>query len=110
LASSKFLAENLPDSDRQKKIILDYQAAFKSKYGKDANMFGGTAFDGFNILVTALKKAGDDKGKLRDAIEQTKGYAGVTGIYNYSSTDHGGLTKDSVSVYQAVGGAWKFIQ
>ena len=111
LASSKFFgAENLPDSDRQKKIILDYQAAFKSKYGKDANMFGGTAYDGFNILVTALKKAGDDKGKLRDAIEQTQGYVGVTGIYNYSPNDHGGLTKDSVAVYQAVGGAWKFIQ
>jgi branched-chain amino acid transport system substrate-binding protein len=73
-------------------------------------MFGGTAFDGFNILVTALKKAGDDKGKIRDAIEQTRGYAGVTGIYNYSPNDHGGLTKDSVAVYQAVGGAWKFIE
>ena len=73
-------------------------------------MFGGTAFDGFNILVTALKKAGNDKAKLRDAIEQTRDYVGVTGIYNYSPSDHGGLTKDSVAVYQAVGGSWKCIE
>ena len=110
LASMKFYeAEKLPDSEPQKKIILNYQTAFKSKFGRDANMFGGNAFDGFNILVSALKKAGDNKGKVRDAIEQTRGYVGVTGIFNYSPKDHGGLSKDSIAMYEVVGGAWKLI-
>lgn len=110
-ASMKFYgAEKLLNSDPQKKVILDYQAAYKKKYGKEANQFGGCALDGFNILVAALKKAGDDKNKLRDAIEQTKGYVGIHGIFNYSPTDHGGISKESILMYQAVGGEWKIIE
>lgn len=110
-AAMKFYgAEKLPDSDPQKKVILGYQAAYMKKYGKETNQFGGCAFDGFNILVAALKKTGEDKNKLREAIEQTKGYVGVHGIFNYSPTDHGGLSKESIMMYQAIGGAWKIIQ
>lgn len=108
IAAFKFYgAESLPDSDPQKKVILDYQAAYKAKYGKPANQFGACAFDGFNILVAALKKAGTDKGKLRQAIEETKGYVGINGVFNYSPTDHGGLSKESMVVYQCQGGDWK---
>jgi branched-chain amino acid transport system substrate-binding protein len=103
-------AEKLPDSDPQKKVILDYQATYKKKYGKETNMFGGNAFDGFNMLVAALKKVGDDKNRLRDAIEQTQGYVGVSGIFNYSPNDHAGLSKDSIIMYQVVGGDWKVIK
>jgi branched-chain amino acid transport system substrate-binding protein len=110
-AAMKFYgAEKLPNSDPQKKVILEYQAAYKKKYGKETNQFGGCAFDGFNILVAALKKAGDDKINLRDAIEQTKGYVGINGIFNYSPTDHGGISKESIVMYEAVGGAWKIIE
>jgi branched-chain amino acid transport system substrate-binding protein len=110
-AAMKFYgAEKLPDSDPQKKVILGYQEAYKKRYGKETNQFGGCAFDGFNILVAALKKAGDDKNKLRDAIEQTKGYVGIHGIFNYSPTDHGGISKESILMYQATEGVWKIIQ
>jgi branched-chain amino acid transport system substrate-binding protein len=102
--------EALPDIDPQKKVTIEYQAAYKEKYGEEANQFGGGAFDGFNMLVAALKKAGTDKNKLRDAIEQTKGYVGATGIYNYTPSDHGGLTKESMAIYQAIGGCWKIIE
>lgn len=109
-AAMKFYGvDKLPDSDPQKKVILDYQAAYKKRWGKEANQFGACAFDGFNILVAALKKAGDDKNKLRDAIEQTKGYVGIHGMFNYSPTDHGGISKESILIYQAVGGQWKFL-
>jgi len=110
-AAMKFYgAEKLPDSDPQKKVILGYQEAYKKKYGKETNQFGGCALDGFNILVAALKKAGDDKNKLRDAIEQTKGYVGIHGVFNYSPTDHGGISKDSILMYQAAGGTWNIIK
>lgn len=110
-AAMKFYgAEKLPDSDPQKKVILGYQEAYRKRYGKETNQFGGCAFDGFNILVAALKKAGEDKNKLRDAIEQTKGYVGIHGVFNYSPTDHGGITKESILMYQASGGEWKILQ
>jgi branched-chain amino acid transport system substrate-binding protein len=110
-AAMKFYgAEKLPNTDPQKKVILDYQEAYKKRYGKETNQFGGCALDGFNILVAALKKTGDDKNKLRDAIEETKGYVGIHGIFNYSASDHGGISKDSILMYQATEGTWKIIK
>jgi branched-chain amino acid transport system substrate-binding protein len=107
-ASMKFQAGPiLPDSDPQKKIILDYQAAYLTRFGEPANQFGATGYDAFHILVAALKNAGTDKAKVRDAIEQTKGFVGTQGIFTYSPTDHAGLAPDSILLYKVVEGEWE---
>ena len=93
--------KNLADSDPQKKVITAFKNAYRANYKAEGNLFGSGAYDAFNILVAALKKAGTDKAKLRDAIEQTTGYVGVGGIYNFSATDHGGLSGKSLVMYQA---------
>ena len=109
-AAFKFYgAAELPDSDPQKKVIIDYQTAYKNKFGDDANQFGACAYDAFNIMVAALKKAGTDKEKLREAIEQTRGLVGINGVFNYSKDNHGGLTKENMVLYQVKGGDWKII-
>jgi branched-chain amino acid transport system substrate-binding protein len=101
---------DLSDTDPQKKVIQGFMRAYKEKYGKEANMFSGVAFDAFNILVNALKKAPNDKAKLRDAIEQTKGYVGIDGVYNYSQNDHAGLSPDSLLMFQVEGNTWKLVK
>ncbi len=107
-ASMKFQAGSvLPDSDPQKKIIMDYQAAYQARFGEPANQFGATGYDAFHILVAALKKGGTDKAKVRDAIEQTKGLVGTQGIFTYSPADHAGLAPDSILMYKVVEGEWK---
>ena len=111
VASMKFAgAEELPDSDPQKKVALDYRTAYKKKYGKETNQFAGGAFDGLNILVAALRKAGTNNQKLRNALEQTKGFVGTQGTFTYSPDDHGGLSKDSMVMYTVIGGAWKIVK
>jgi len=102
-------AADLPDSDPQKKIILDYQKAYKDKFGKDANQFGAAAYDAFNIMVAAMKKAGTDKEKLRSAIEKTSGYVGIAGVFNYTPDNHGGLSAENMVIYQVSGQEWKII-
>ncbi len=107
-ASMKFQAgPTLSDSDPQKEVILGYQAAYKAKYGEEANQFGATGYDAFFILTNALKKAGVERSKLRDAIEQTQGFVGTQGIFSYSPTDHAGVKPDSILMYQVVDGEWK---
>lgn len=111
VASMKYLgAKDLPDADPQKKVALDYRSAYLKKFGKETNQFAGGAFDGLNIMLAALKKVGTDKSKVRDAIEQTRGYVGTQGIFSYSSDDHGGMTKESMAMYQVVEGVWKIIE
>jgi branched-chain amino acid transport system substrate-binding protein len=107
-ASMKFQAgPTLQNSDPQRKVILDYQAAYQAKFGEPANQFGATGYDAFHILVSAMKKAGTDKSKIRDAIEQTKGFVGTQGIFTYSPADHAGLSPDSILMYQVIDGEWK---
>jgi branched-chain amino acid transport system substrate-binding protein len=44
------------------------------------------------ILVDSIKRAGStDPRKIRDAIEQTRGFMGTAGVVNMSPTDHMGL-------------------
>jgi branched-chain amino acid transport system substrate-binding protein len=56
-----------------------------------------------------MKTAGTDAARLRDAIEQTKNYVGVSGIYNIAPQDHNGLSPDSMIIVQVQGGKWKLI-
>jgi branched-chain amino acid transport system substrate-binding protein len=102
-----FDIENIPDSDPHKKVAISYQNIYKQKYGKDANQYGANAYDAFNILAAAMKKTGTDKEKLRDAVEQTKGYVGVNGTFTYSPTDHAGLSGDAAIAYEVIGGQWR---
>lgn len=99
--SGKVLApEALDDADPQKAVLLAFKKAYQAKYNKEADMFASNGYDGMGILADALKVAGADKSKLRDAIEKTANYAGATGVFTYSATDHEGLTKRSLAVYE----------
>jgi branched-chain amino acid transport system substrate-binding protein len=86
------LADSLPANDPQKKVTVEYKNAFESKYKIDVSTFGGYAYDGLMIVLDAVQRSGStEKEKLRQAIEQTKGFVGVSGIFNLSPTDHNGL-------------------
>ena len=60
------------------------------------------------IVANAMKQAGTTTAAdLRAAIEQTKGYVGVSGVYNITPEDHNGLDVDSMVIVQVKGG--KFV-
>ncbi|MBN1496800.1 MAG: ABC transporter substrate-binding protein [Spirochaetes bacterium] len=85
------IAEALPDNHPQKALLMKYKKDYESKYGEDASTFGGHAYDALIILEEAIKKAGADREKARDAIENIKDLPGVGGVYNFSPADHLGL-------------------
>jgi len=109
-AGAKFEAgPNLPDSDPQKPVIVDYREAYEAAVGKEPNQFGAGAFDAFSILTAAIAEAGTEPDALCNAIEATSGYVGLGGIYTYSATDHAGLATDSVLIYQVMDGRWRTV-
>jgi branched-chain amino acid transport system substrate-binding protein len=112
MPSTKLMvATLLPDSDPQKKVILEFMRLYKDVYKYDAqfpiNTHSGYAWDAIYIVANAMKKAGTENEKLRDAIEATKGYVGVSGVYNLTPEDHNGLGTDSMVMVQISGGQWK---
>ncbi|GAH53916.1 unnamed protein product, partial [marine sediment metagenome] len=87
-------AEGLPDTNDQRKIILEFKAAYQNRYKEEANFFKAHAHDALMILLQAIQKAGLDRERVRDIIETTEGFVGVGGIYGFSAVDHNGLAKD----------------
>jgi branched-chain amino acid transport system substrate-binding protein len=103
------VAGQLAESDPQKPVVTKFISDYKAKYGKNPSTFAGHAYDGFTIAIAALKNAGTDPNKLRDAIESTSGSPGVSGVFNMTPTDHSGLTKEALVMVTVENGKWKVL-
>ncbi len=58
-----------------------YVKIFRKKYHKAPDALGALGFDAYMLLMDAIKRAGStDPAKIRDALDQTKNFEGVTGI------------------------------
>lgn len=109
-AAALVVAEQLPDADPQKPILLAYKNKYEAKHGP-VSTFGGHAYDGLMIAVGAIQRAGStDKAKLRDEIENTKGFIGTAGVFNLSAEDHMGLNLDAFKMVEIKKGAWKIVE
>jgi len=114
-AAKLLTAENLPDSDKQKRTLVAYAKAFEAKYGP-RNTFGGHAWDSIWMVHRAAKAAAartnpDDlqsfRAAIRGELEKTKEFVGVGGIFNMSPDDHNGLDKRAITLYEIVNGQWQ---
>jgi branched-chain amino acid transport system substrate-binding protein len=115
MPSTKLMAwEQLADSDPQKPVIKEFVRLYNEVYKYDKefpiNTHSGYAWDAIYIVANAMKKAGTDPEKLREAIEQTKNYVGVSGIYSLTPEDHNGLTTDSMILVRIENGKWKLVE
>jgi branched-chain amino acid transport system substrate-binding protein len=110
-AAALLVAKQMPDSHPQKKIGLEFEAAYTAKYNEPISTFGGHAYDGLMIAIGAIERAGStDKAKVRDEIEKTKDYIGADGIYSMSPTDHLGLDTNSFVMVEIRNGDWKLFE
>jgi branched-chain amino acid transport system substrate-binding protein len=102
--------KQLPDTDPQKKVCQAYDDMYRKKFNAPASSFGGYAYDAMQMLTMAIEKAGTDKAKIRDAIEGTKNYVGVSGIFNMSPEDHNGLTPEAFVMVKIDQGEFKYLE
>ena len=51
----------------------------------------GTSLGGWLEYASLIEKAGADREKVRDAIENMKGFIGTAGVFTFSPADHNGL-------------------
>ncbi len=105
-AGKLLVAEQLADNDAQKPVLLAYAKDFESKFGP-RNTFGGHAWDAVYIVLGAMEKAGTDRAKVRAAIETTRNFVGITGVFDFSPADHNGLDRRAATMIQIVDGQWR---
>ena len=105
------IVEQLADDDPQKAVLQAYKTAYEEATGETVSTFGGYAHDAFNILIEAIKRAGEaDPAKIRDEIEATKGFIGTTGEVNMSPDDHLGLDLTAFRLLEIKEGDWVVVQ
>ena len=93
---SLMVVDQLPDSAPEKAKALEFRTLYQERYKELPHGFHGYGYDGLLVAVDAIKRAGSTDGQaLKDALEKTKGFPGVTGEYNYSATNHGGYVPKS---------------
>jgi branched-chain amino acid transport system substrate-binding protein len=85
----------LDEKDPVRPVIIDFDKQLKARYGTGVDQISGLAHDTMGLLESGLKRCGGavNRTRFRDRLEETKGYAGCNGIYNYSPGDHDGLIK-----------------
>lgn len=109
-AAALLIADKLPPNDPQRPVVLGYTSTFEKTAKQPVSTFGGGAYDGLMIVVAAIRKAnGTDPAKLRDAIEQTKGFVGTAGVVNLSPKDHLGLSVDAFRMVEVKNGDWLLV-
>ena len=106
-AAAAIVADQLPDSDPLKKVVMDYKTKFEKPTGQPVSTFGGHMYDALTMLVEAMQRAKSaDKAKVRDEIEKTKNFIGTGGMVNMSPTDHLGLDLTSFRMIEIKNGDW----
>jgi branched-chain amino acid transport system substrate-binding protein len=95
-ASRIVVGDELADDHPQKRVVTSYKQEYEKLFNEDVSTFGGHAYDALLVIVEALKKAGGpDREKVRQAIEGIQGLVGTAGVFNFSATDHTGLSLDA---------------
>jgi len=102
--------KDLPDSDPQKAVIKAYVEKYEAKFKSPVSGFGGYAYDAMNLLLKAVDKAGTDKAKIRQDLENVKDFPGVSGVFTMSPEDHNGLKPDAFVMVKIEKGAWKLLE
>ena len=73
----------------QSEMNKKYAEAYKKEYNEEYDTTSAWAYDGLNILVAAIKKGGEDRAKIREAILATQGYKGVLGTFSFTPNGDG---------------------
>jgi branched-chain amino acid transport system substrate-binding protein len=111
MPSTKVMVANqLPANDRQQSVVTDFVKEYQTRGIGTLSAHSGYAWDAVQIVFRAMEKVGTDPEALRQAIENTRDYVGVSGIYNLTAEDHCGLKVDSLVVVKVQDGQWKLVE
>jgi branched-chain amino acid transport system substrate-binding protein len=110
-AGKPVVPEQLDKNDPVRPIIVDFDKRMRARYGIGADQIAGHAHDATWLVYDALKRCRGKvtRAQFRDALENTKGFKACHGIYNYSPTDHDGLSKKDMVFVRIEGGKFKRI-
>ena len=110
VASPSQVYDALADSPL-KKAIGDFLGQWRAKYGDRDPQWAGRGWDAVMLTAAAIEKAKSFDGpKVRDALESITGFQGTTGVYNFSPTNHYGITQNPYVLGAIAGGKVRIVK
>ena len=69
------------DPNRQDPVLIAFRDRFRRRFGADPETYAAHAYDGARMLIRAIERAGLNRARIRDALDEMKTdiYHGVTG-------------------------------
>jgi len=111
LPSGKVLvADLLPKNDKQKASLLAFIKDYQGRFKAEGDHFGGHAWDAVMLLKGAIERGGATPAGIRNALESTRNFAGIGGVFNFSARDHAGLGKDAFVLVEVRNKDWKLVR
>ncbi|MFO7932115.1 MAG: ABC transporter substrate-binding protein [Desulfosalsimonas sp.] len=111
LPTGKILvADQLPDDDPQKEVLTNYIEAYENRFEETVSGFGGYAYDAVHLLARAMEGTDGDKEKIRENLENISDHPGISGVFNFSETDHNGLDPSAFVMVRISDGNWELVE
>lgn len=66
-----------PEADNPK--FVAFKQRFRERFGPEPDTYAAHAYDGANMIIKAIRQAGLNRYRIRDALAEMKHYYGVTG-------------------------------
>lgn len=98
--------DKLKKNDPQYKLLKEYDQSYKRVFGAEASTFGGYAYDAFQLVVEAIRKAGATPEQIRSGIEGNRKMVGVSGVFSIAPGDHNGLNLSAFEMVRVSKGDW----
>jgi branched-chain amino acid transport system substrate-binding protein len=116
-AGKVLAADEVPDSDPQKEVLVSYRDDYEALYGVGSiDTFGGHCYDGLSWVILALEEMVDGltiaeaRDFIRGEIESMPEFNGTGGVFNISPEDHLGLGTGNLYMYKIVEGEWVWLK
>jgi branched-chain amino acid transport system substrate-binding protein len=116
-AGKLLIVDDLPADDPQKDVLTQYRDDYEALYGEGTkSTFGGHAYDALSMVVIALEgldegiTLSDARTAVRDGIEQTTDFVGISGVFTMSDTNHLGMEPGSLAMIEIVDGEWTWLK
>lgn len=75
-----------------------FNHTYRERFGEAPNTYAAHAYDGANMVIRAIREAGLNRYRIRDALAETKRYQGITGeiIFDDVYSDRGPVVMATV--------------
>ena len=85
-----------PDADIE--TLKRFKSAYQQRYGEDPTVYAAHTYDGAQMIIEAVRKAGLNRYRIRDALAEMTRYEGVTGeiVMDDAYSDRGPVTLATV--------------